>query len=276
MTEQPSFASLGISAVRDSALAKQDEVYTSALANLLFQLADDDLVLGHRDSEWLGVAPDIEGDVAFSSIAQDEVGHASLFYRLLEELGAGQADGLAFYREAQDRKCALLVERENRDWAYSLVRHYVYDVFEDIRLRAILNSSYLPLAHAAAKIVREEYYHLLHGETMLKYLAKGGQVAHERVQAGVDEVWKDLQSLLNFGTCEKELTEFGIITASSSELQMRFDARVRGYLESIGLVVPPVTTSMNDVRRGVSHTDALDLLLRVMSEVADLDRSAKW
>ena len=78
---------------------------------LLYQLADDELVVGHRDSEWLGLAPHIEEDVAFSSIAQDEVGHATLYYRLLEELGEGRADDLAFLRPAAQRRNAVLLER---------------------------------------------------------------------------------------------------------------------------------------------------------------------
>ena len=48
----------------------------------LLELADDELILGWRDSEWTGIAPFLEEDVAFSSIAQNEIGHARALYEL--------------------------------------------------------------------------------------------------------------------------------------------------------------------------------------------------
>ena len=65
------------------------------------------------DSEWFGLAPHIEEDVASSSISQDSMGHAAMFYKLLEELGEGNADALAHARPAQERKNCILVERVN-------------------------------------------------------------------------------------------------------------------------------------------------------------------
>ena len=78
--------------------------YKEALTSLLFQLADDDFLYSFRGSEWLGLAPHIEEDVATSSISQDSMGHAAMYYKLLEELGAGNADDLAHLRPAAERK----------------------------------------------------------------------------------------------------------------------------------------------------------------------------
>lgn len=260
----------------DALEANENRAYSEALINFLFQLADDDLVLGHRDSEWLGVAPDIEGDVAFSSIAQDEVGHASLFYGMLEELGVGHADHLAFHRPVSDRQSSWLVERENGDWAYSLVRHYVYDVFEDVRLQAIQNSSYIPLQKAAAKVQREEYYHLLHGETMLRYLSQGGTVAAKRVQEGLNQVWGDLENLLSLGAYSAELTAFKIVTLTESDMRKAVMNRLRAALEGLSLSVPNLAVSDEKTVRGERHTEALTSLLEVMREVAESDAAAQW
>ena len=87
--------------------------YKEAAMNLLFQLADDDFLVSYRGSEWLGLAPHIEEDVASSSISQDTMGHAAMYYTLLEELGAGKADDLAHLRPAQERKNSVLAERVN-------------------------------------------------------------------------------------------------------------------------------------------------------------------
>ncbi|HHP3706416.1 TPA: Phenylacetic acid catabolic protein, partial [Shigella sonnei] len=93
--------------------AKQNQEYVQALADLLFQLADDDFILAYRGSEWLGLAPHIEEDVAFSSMSQDMMGHAVMFYEMLEALGLGKADDIAQLREAKDFRNAILVERKN-------------------------------------------------------------------------------------------------------------------------------------------------------------------
>ncbi len=73
---------------------------------LLLGLADDELVIGWRDSEWTGIAPVLEEDVAFSSIAQNEIGHARAVYELLTD----DADALAFDRALDEYRCAPLVE----------------------------------------------------------------------------------------------------------------------------------------------------------------------
>src|SRR6059036_396087 len=78
----------------------------AALAELLLTLADDEFVLGYWDSEWTGIAPMLEEDVAFSSLAQDEIGHARVLYELLAELTGGVADHIAFGRQPEDYRHA--------------------------------------------------------------------------------------------------------------------------------------------------------------------------
>ena len=66
-------------------------VHRSALAELLLALADDEFVTGYANSEWTGIAPILEEDLAFSSLAQDELGHAKLLYELLAGLRIEEA-----------------------------------------------------------------------------------------------------------------------------------------------------------------------------------------
>jgi ring-1,2-phenylacetyl-CoA epoxidase subunit PaaC len=122
---------------------------------LLLGLADDELVIGWRDSEWTGIAPLLEEDVAFSSIAQNEIGHARALYELL----ADDADALAFDRALGDYRCAPLVELRLLDWAHAIARRWLYEVADEIRITALMDE--LPLA---AKINREEAYHRMHAE----------------------------------------------------------------------------------------------------------------
>jgi len=130
----------------------------------LLELADDELVVGWRDSEWTGIAPTLEEDVAFSSIAQNELGHARAAYELAAaELGT-TADELAFDRAPDEYRCAPLVELRLLDWAHAIARRYLYEQADSARIEALMRSDEPELAGLAAKIDREETYHRLHAE----------------------------------------------------------------------------------------------------------------
>ena len=136
---------------------------------LLLQLADDELIVGWRDSEWTGIAPFLEEDVALSSIAQNEIGHARAIYELLSD----DPDGLAFDREPDAYVCAPLVElRLVPDWARTIARRVLYEAADELRLQQLVNSSDADVAGLAAKINREEAYHRMHAEMWADRLAK--------------------------------------------------------------------------------------------------------
>jgi ring-1,2-phenylacetyl-CoA epoxidase subunit PaaC len=142
---------------------------------LLLGLADDELVIGWRDSEWTGIAPMLEEDVAFSSIAQNEIGHARAVYELLSD----DADALAFDREPDAYRCAPLVQLHLLDWGRTIARRWLYEVADEIRITALMEE--LPLA---AKINREEAYHRMHAEMWHERLGDTPQF-----RAAVDELW---------------------------------------------------------------------------------------
>jgi ring-1,2-phenylacetyl-CoA epoxidase subunit PaaC len=136
----------------------------NARAQLLLTLADDELILGWRDSEWTGIAPTLEEDVAFSSIAQNEIGHARALYELAaQELGT-DADALAFDRRPDEYRCAPLVELRLMEWAHTIARRYLYEEADRVRIDALKRSDDAELAGLAGKIDREETYHRLHAE----------------------------------------------------------------------------------------------------------------
>jgi ring-1,2-phenylacetyl-CoA epoxidase subunit PaaC len=133
-------------------------------ARLLLELADDELVVGWRDSEWTGIAPTLEEDVAFSSIAQNEIGHARAAYELAaRELGT-TADELAFDRSPDEYLCAPLVELRLLDWAHAIARRYLYEQADRVRIESLMRSDDPEIAGLAAKIDREEVYHRMHAE----------------------------------------------------------------------------------------------------------------
>ena len=157
---------------------------------LLLGLADDELVIGWRDSEWTGIAPVLEEDVAFSSIAQNEIGHARAVYELL----ADDADALAFDRALEEYRCAPLVELRLLDWAHTIARRWLYEVADEIRIAALMEDGDPRVAGLAAKINREEAYHRMHAEMWHELL---GETPPFR--AAVEELWPYALGMLPVG-----------------------------------------------------------------------------
>jgi ring-1,2-phenylacetyl-CoA epoxidase subunit PaaC len=130
--------------------------------NTLLEIADDELILGWRDSEWTGIAPLLEEDVAFSSIAQNEIGHARALYELVARERDTTADELAFDRPPEEYRCAPIVELRLMDWEKTIARHYLYEEADAIRIEQLKQSDDPEIAGLAAKIDREEAYHRMH------------------------------------------------------------------------------------------------------------------
>ena len=180
---------------------------------LLLGIADDELVLGWRDSEWTGIAPMLEEDVALSSIAQNEIGHARALYQLLvSRSGAGEAgtsapgrapsslraqdaDALAFDRAPQEYRCSPLVElRFVPDWARTIARRVLYEAADELRLEALKGSADAAVAGLAAKIDREEVYHRMHAEMWRERLRD-----EPRFREAVEELWPYALGLVDAG-----------------------------------------------------------------------------
>ena len=147
---------------------------------LLLGIADDELVIGWRDSEWTGIAPLLEEDVALSSIAQNEIGHARAAYELIGD----DADALAFDREPQEYRCAPLVELRLLEWAHAIARRWLYEEADRIRIEALIAGDDERVADLARKIDREETYHRMHAELWHERLRD-----EPRFRAAVEELW---------------------------------------------------------------------------------------
>ena len=160
----------------------------SERTDLLLSIADDELILGWRNSEWTGIAPFLEEDVAFSSIAQNEIGHARALYEIVaEELGT-TADELAYDRASGEYRCAPLVELRRMDWAATIARHVLYETADAIRIEALAAAEDPVVAGIAARIDREEVYHRMHAEMWLQRL-RAADDGRARLDKALDELW---------------------------------------------------------------------------------------
>jgi ring-1,2-phenylacetyl-CoA epoxidase subunit PaaC len=135
------------------------------LKDLLFRMADDNLIIAHRNSEWTGLGPILEEDIAFSSIAQDKLGHSQALYAMLNTLGEAEPDTIAFTREERDFRCCRFVEYPIGGYEFSLVRHFLFDVAELLRWEMLETSTFEPLRKLAGKIRGEIKYHVFHANT---------------------------------------------------------------------------------------------------------------
>ena len=152
-------------------------------AELLLEIADDELILGWRDSEWTGIAPFLEEDVAFSSIAENEIGHARALYELAARDLGTTADELAFDRKPDEYRCSRLVELRLPGWEHTIARHYLYEEADAARLEQLKASDDPELAGLAEKIDREEAYHRMHAQMWFDRLQ-----AEPRFVAALDEL----------------------------------------------------------------------------------------
>lgn len=208
---------------------------SEALLALTLSLGDDELVLGHRHSEWTGYAPHIEEDVAFSSIAQDEIGHAAAFYAIAAKVDGATPDKLAFGREPSAYTNARMCERPNKEWAYTLARHWLYDSADDLRLEALEASSNNDLAQLAVKMRREERYHLLHADMWLRRLAEGPVEGRTKLAHALSDAFTDVAGLFEPIAMEEAALSEGLLPTPSDELHARFLRRSEETLEKLRL-----------------------------------------
>jgi ring-1,2-phenylacetyl-CoA epoxidase subunit PaaC len=247
------------------------------IKDLLFKMADDALILGHRNSEWTGIGPMLEEDLAFSSMAQDKIGHAIALYKILHEvLGEADPDTLGFKREEKDFKCCQFVELPIGEYDFSLVRHFLFDHAEWIRYDMLASSSFQPLAQLAKKIKGEIKYHTLHADTLVKQLANGTEESKARLQSALNYAWPFALGIFEESEFENDLVRTDVF-AGEEELKKRWLEKITSILQNANLQVP--TTSESKIayggRKGL-HSEHLKPLLDEMCEVLRTDIEAEW
>jgi len=234
-----------------------------ALEALLFRLADDEYVLAERYIEWQIYAPSLESDLALANIAQDEFGHARLWYDLLREFGRSERE-LIWERDPDEFRHATLVELPfaEGDWADVIVRSYLYDTAERLRMEALSDSSYAPIRDRVGKILSEERYHREHAGNWLERLAREGQHgnddSHRRLEDAIVRLLPHAMSLFEPGPHEAGIVEYGFRTRTLDDLREEWLETVVPYLESLDLTVPEpdAVERPEAVGRDGSHTDA--------------------
>lgn len=251
-----------------------DATVTQALADRLLAMADDELILAHRNSEWAGHAPILEEDIALANIALDEMGHAAIWYGLRAELTGEDPDQLVFFRHPGAYRNVQMVELPKGDWAFTLVRQYLFDAAESALLPHLRAGTYQPLAEAAAKIATEEVYHLRHSSLWLRRLGLGTEESHERTQAALDTLWPYAGQLFAPLPGDELLISAAIIPQQSL-VQREWATVAQSFLTACNLRIPDNALPHRAIPR-TEHTEHLMRLLAEMQSVARLDPAAEW
>ena len=247
-----------------------------ALKELLYKMADDQLILGHRNSEWTGFGPLLEEDIAFSSMAQDKIGQSYALYSMLHSLGEQNPDTVAFSRNANQFHNCILTELPNGEYDFSLVRHFLYDQAELLRFELLTQSSYKPLAELAIKVKSELVYHTLHANTWIKQLGNATDESIQRLQQSMRVALPYALGIFESSPYENELIESKLFSGEK-ELMSRWQSSIEKVISQTQLTLPDWAT-LNPILGGRTgnHSEHLQPLLDEMSEVIKIDPTADW
>jgi ring-1,2-phenylacetyl-CoA epoxidase subunit PaaC len=266
----------GRPAAAGAALVELQPSVRAALADLMLSMADDEFVIGFSDSEWTGIAPILEEDVAMSSIAQDELGHARALYELLAGLhdDGRDADALAYDRVPEEYRHALLLDHGRGDWAATIARRFLYDTADAARLASI-GQGWPPLAELVGKIRREERYHVMHALAWVDRLGRSVGEARSRFVAALESLAPDAPTVLAAPAGEGALLDAGILNRSMSDAFVAWRAEVAGVLRplAISLALEPPT---DPARVRSTPSDDFRWLWGEFTSVRRSDPGATW
>jgi len=231
------------------------------LVNYAIALGDDSLTLGHRLSEWSSNAPFLEEDLALSNVALDFIGRAKMFYTYAGEAeGTGRSeDDIAYLRDCREYRNLLIFELPIGDFADTMARQFVIDVYEVSFYSALMKSADETLAAIAAKAIKESRYHLRRSEKWVKRLGDGTEESHQRIQRAFDNVWGYTHELFEIDEAERNLIDAGV-AVDRPALKAGWERQVHEVLSEATLVAPDDQWSIRGGRDGM-HTEHLGYLL---------------
>lgn len=252
------------------------DIEQKAIKEFLYKIADDQLIIGHRNSEWTGLGPVLEEDIAFSSIAQDKLGQSYSIYFIVNTLGEPEPDTAAFTRNANEFKCCHLAEYPIGEYDFSLMRNFLFNHAELLRFEMLSESSFEPLSKLARKIKGEIKYHVMHSDVWIKELGSAAYESRERLQNTLNDMFNLALGIFEPGEYEESLMFLNIF-AGEKVLQDKWLNSIKPILENASLNLPDESTwNPSYGGRNGKHTEYLQPLIDEMSEVFRIDPGAEW
>jgi ring-1,2-phenylacetyl-CoA epoxidase subunit PaaC len=246
------------------------------LVHYTLHLADNALILGHRNSEWCGHGPVLEQDIAISNISLDLIGQARNFYQYAAVLKGSDIteDRLAYFRDSADFKNILLVEQPKGDWATTILRQFFFSAYQELLFQQLTKSSDEQIRAVAAKSLKEIAYHLRWSSEWVIRLGDGSGESHDRMQHAISTLWDYTDELFNPAEYELALVNEKLIP-DISLLKAGWLQKAREIFEEATLAVPVSSEAHNGGKQG-KHTPHLDDILKELQSVARAHPTASW
>lgn len=249
---------------------------STALLQYTLHLADDVLILGHRNSEWTGHGPILEQDIAISNIALDLIGQARNFFQYAAVLAGEHVteDSLAYLRDGWDFRNSLLVEQTNGDWAKTILRQFFFSAFQTDLYEQLAAGKDATLAAIGAKAYKEAVYHLRWSGEWVIRLGDGTEESHHRMKKALEELWKFTGELYMPAPYEVWAAESGI-GPDLSHLQVRWEERVKEVFDEAGLTYLATEWMQTGGKEG-RHTEQLGYILAEMQFLQRAYPGCEW
>ncbi|MFN0137512.1 MAG: 1,2-phenylacetyl-CoA epoxidase subunit PaaC [Phycisphaerae bacterium] len=250
----------------------------ASLTDLLLSIADDKFILGHRNADWTGLGPMLEEDIAFASLAQDDLAHAMGLYEMIAGFSGGRADAIAYGRTPEQYRCAQLVELSDEfDWSVAIARQFFCDHFDQLRLGRLASSNYKPLRDLAARLFAEERLAIGHADQWVVRLGKGGDDARGRMQAALTRLAPLATALFEPTAGVEQLESAGIYPRGTADMYDQWESAIENVVEAatLELSLPRADFLKPAGRRGV-RSNEFAALHTEMTEVYRVEPEASW
>jgi ring-1,2-phenylacetyl-CoA epoxidase subunit PaaC len=246
------------------------------LIDYCIALGDDSLTLGHRISEWCSNGPFLEEDLALTNVALDFIGRSRMFYSYAAELeGKGRGeDDIAYFRDCREYRNFLINELPNGDFAFTMARQLMVDVFDLGFFAELAESGDPTLAGIASKALKESRYHLRRSEDWVKRLGDGTEESHQRLQTAFNQLWGYAAEMFESTDREKQLIEAGI-AVDRNALKIYWQSAVQAIMTAATIEIPSDEWAISGGRDGI-HTEHLGYLLAEMQSVQRAYPGQQW
>ena len=253
-----------------------DSQLKTAVINYSIALGDDSVILGHRLSEWCRNGPFLEEDLALTNVALDFIGRARMFYAYaaeLEDKGRSE-DDIAYLRDCREYRNLLINELPNGDFAFTMARQLMVDVYDMGFFTELAKSGDAMLAAIAGKAIKESRYHLRRSEDWIRRLGDGTEESHQRTQNAFNELWGYFPEMFAMSDEEQQLFNEGIAVGRSA-LEENWTSTMHAILKESTLTIPADDLSIGGGRDGI-HTEHLGFLLAEMQFLQHAYPNQQW
>lgn len=246
------------------------------LYNYILGVADNSLILGQRMGELCGHGPSLETDIACTNVSLDLFGQVRSYFQYAAEIaGEGKTeDDIAFLRREREYKNVLLVEQPNTDFAYTIVRQFLFDVYHLLFLEELQNSTDETLVAIAKKSIKEVSYHERFSSDWIKRLGDGTEVSNQKIQEAINNLWTYTDELFHQTDADKAMVAAGV-GVDVTALKETYYAKVNSVLEIATIAIPESKWFQKGGKVGV-HTEHLGFMLSDMQYMQRTYPGMEW